>query len=86
MYDEISICKYMTHIPVYTTIYYYIQAYAISFVYISIYPCMSEYIQFSKHVEKLCISAEFEPVISCILPAVFTTTLRASTRRFYILL
>ncbi len=36
------------------------------------------YIQNFKQFEKLCITAGFEPVISCILSAGFTTALQAS--------
>ncbi len=54
---------------VYTRIYAYIR------VYTQIYA----YIQNFKQFEKLCITAGFEPVISCILSAGITTTASVNT-------
>ncbi len=51
--------------------------------FIRVYQSIYAYILFSKLFEKICITAGFEPVISCILSAVITTTRQASTRRYY---
>ncbi len=58
---------------VYVNIYNNMHVYAIlsSREYTRIYA----YIQNFKHFEKLCITAGFEPVISCILSSGFTTAL-----------
>ena len=68
---------------VYVNIYYVMQVYAILSRYIHVYTRICVYIQNFKLFEKNCISAGFEPVISCILSADSTTALRASTRRYY---
>ena len=62
-----SICKYMLSYP---------RIYAYIWEYTSIYII-------SNYLKKVCITAGFEPVISCILSAGVTTALRASTRRYY---
>ena len=64
-------------------IYLYMIAYTGLWYFISIYRSTYAYILFSKQYEKRCITAGFEPVISCILSAVITITLLASTRRYY---
>ena len=68
---------------VYVNIYKYMQVYAILSSYIRVYMGIYAYIQNFKQFEKVCITAGFEPVISCILSAGVTTALRASTRRYY---
>ena len=58
---------------VYTGLWYFIRVYRRTYA----------YILFSKQYEKRCTTAGFEPAISCILSAVITITLQASTRRYY---
>ena len=67
---------------VYVNIYKYMQVYAILSSYIRVYMGIYAYIQNFKQFEKVCITAGFEPVISCILSAGVTTALRASPRRY----
>ena len=64
---------------VYVYIYKYMQVYAILSSYIRVYMGIYAYIQNFKQFEKVCITAGFEPVISCILSAGVTTALLAST-------
>ncbi len=68
---------------VYVKIYHDIQVYAILSSYIRLYMGIYAYTQNFKQFEKLCITAGFEPVISCILSAGLTTALPASTRKYY---
>ena len=64
-------------------IYLYMKVYTGLWYFIRVYRSTYAYILFSKQYEKRCITAGFEPVISCILSAVITITLLASTRRYY---
>ena len=70
----ISICLIYLYMIAYTGLWYFIRVYSSTYY---------AYILFSKQYEKRCIAAGFEPVISCILSAVITITLLASTRRYY---
>ena len=76
------LCQYMSRYNVFNWIYKNMPVYAIFYVYIPVYTRIYSYIQIFKTYLKICITAGFKPVISCILFAGITTALRASTRRY----
>ncbi len=76
MVISVYISIYLIYLSVYTGLWYFIRIYRSTY----------SYILFSKQYEKRCITVGFKPVISCILSAVITITLLASTRWYYICL